>query len=362
MSKRHRNIISGFFVIINTVIFLTDNKKLKFIINCVYYGITVLAVFFAAKYALMYLLPFVIGFTIVFILQKPALYLNKKTKINKNFLTFVMLLAAAGAIFCILFFTVKSILLPLYDYFCATDIIGNTRRSIEDFCSFLPNNSIPLGENTADAVCKYISEFIFSALQKTVTEIPEFLLNTVLAAVATVFFAIYYDDFICFVKKQLTDKTTEFIKKIKYTVNNSIFCYVKGYLIMLAITFSEMLLGLRLLKIDNAATIAAIIAFVDLLPVFGTGTVLIPWGIISILNNNFSLGTGLLVLYGIYAVLRYFTEPKVIGKKVGINPLVSLVSMIAGLRLFGFAGLFVLPLICAVLNVLNENKVINLWK
>ena len=123
-----------------------------------------------------------------------------------------------------------------------------------------------------------------------------------------------------------------------------------------------MLIGLFILKVNNAFPLALIIAFVDLLPIFGTGTVLIPWGIVQIVMGNTFLGVGLLFLYVVSAILRYFLEPKIIGNKVGVEPIVSLFAMFVGLKLFGILGLILLPLTVSVLTVLHNNGLIRLWK
>lgn len=111
------------------------------------------------------------------------------------------------------------------------------------------------------------------------------------------------------------------------------------------VTFLIVSAGLFLLSIDAPLVLGAVIAVVDALPVFGTGTVLIPWGLWSLLQGDTVLGVGLLILYGLAAATRTSLEPRLVGKQIGLHPLLALLSMYAGFQLFGIAGMILLPLL-----------------
>ena len=110
------------------------------------------------------------------------------------------------------------------------------------------------------------------------------------------------------------------------------------------LTVAELTIGFFLLKIKYAPLLALAIAIVDLLPVLGTGAVLIPWGIIWLLIGKIPLGISILVLYAIITVVRNFAEPKIIGGQIGIHPLFTLIAMFVGIKFFGVLGVFILPI------------------
>jgi len=113
-----------------------------------------------------------------------------------------------------------------------------------------------------------------------------------------------------------------------------------------------------LLGIDNAILIALIIAILDLLPVLGTGTVLIPWGIINIILGNYLIGVALIILYVVILIIRNIIEPKIISKQVGLHPLITLLCIFIGLKLFGFIGIIFLPLVTIlVYNLYKEGEI-----
>ena len=123
--------------------------------------------------------------------------------------------------------------------------------------------------------------------------------------------------------------------------------YLRACLLLGLLTFLQMFIGLAILGIPYAFLFALLIAVVDFLPLLGTGIILIPWAVVSLLLGEIKLGIGLLVLYAVSSVVRQILEPKLIGEGLGLHPLLSLVSMYAGLRLFGVWGMILAPLVTA---------------
>ncbi len=132
--------------------------------------------------------------------------------------------------------------------------------------------------------------------------------------------------------------------------------YAKAYLLLGLFTFLEVFIGLSVLGVRYAFVLSLLIAVVDFLPLLGTGIILVPWGIVCLLLGQYRLGVGLCILYGLCTLLRQIMEPRIVGKGLGLHPLLSLVAMYAGLRLFGFGGMLLLPLLVAgVKNVLLDD-------
>lgn len=123
--------------------------------------------------------------------------------------------------------------------------------------------------------------------------------------------------------------------------------YLRACFLLGLLTFLQMFIGLALLRVPYAFILAFLIALVDFLPLLGTGIILIPWAVVSLLLGEIKLGIGLLVLYAVSSVIRQILEPKLIGEGLGLHPLLSLISMYAGLRLFGVWGMILAPLITA---------------
>ena len=116
-------------------------------------------------------------------------------------------------------------------------------------------------------------------------------------------------------------------------------------MLIFLLTFCELLVGFLVLKIDYAFVLALVIAFVDFLPVLGTGAILLPWGIILILMNNISMGVGILTLFAVTTVVRQIAEPKIVGDSLGVHPLVTLAAIYLGYRVLGIWGMILAPLV-----------------
>jgi predicted PurR-regulated permease PerM len=118
---------------------------------------------------------------------------------------------------------------------------------------------------------------------------------------------------------------------------------IRSYILIMVITFTELSILFRIFGIENAMLKAAAIAVFDLLPILGTGGIMIPWAVISLAVGYTKLGIELFAIYGIVTVIRNYVEPKIVGTQLGLHPIITLVAMFIGLRLFGFWGLFGLP-------------------
>lgn len=124
--------------------------------------------------------------------------------------------------------------------------------------------------------------------------------------------------------------------------------YLRACLLMALLTFGEMFIGFSLLRQPYPLLLALFTAAVDFLPVLGTGTVLIPWGVLQLLMGHTGTGLGLLILYAVSAILREILEPHIVGRSLGVHPLLSLLAVYAGARLFGVAGMICAPIVLAM--------------
>ena len=120
--------------------------------------------------------------------------------------------------------------------------------------------------------------------------------------------------------------------------------WVKTQVKLMGVTFLVLTAGLMILGVDYPVLLGLLISLIDALPVFGSGTVLIPWGLFVLLSGNSFLGVGLLCLYGAASLIRSALEPKMLGKQMGLDPLLTLLALYAGYRFFGILGMILFPI------------------
>jgi len=118
---------------------------------------------------------------------------------------------------------------------------------------------------------------------------------------------------------------------------------------MYVIVFTELLIGFSLMRLKYVVVLAVIIAFIDILPVFGVGTVLLPWGLTCLVMQDYRLGISILAMYAICFTVRQLVEPKILSSQIGLHPLLTLLSMYAGLQVFGILGMILFPLSLIIL-------------
>ncbi|MBQ3064390.1 MAG: sporulation integral membrane protein YtvI [Clostridia bacterium] len=212
----------------------------------------------------------------------------------------------------------------------ATDIVGDPQVFFKEQLARLVGR---LGEALPTFV---------AALLRALPRLLFFLLITVIACF---YFSIEYGKVTVFLgglmPRRLRGRMPEVGRRLRAMLGK----YAAAYGLLFLITFGELLLGLWLIGADYVLLPALFIAFLDLLPIFGVGAALIPWGIFALAVRNTALGVGLLVLYLVITVVRQIVEPHIVGKSLGLHPIPMLIGLYAGLSLFGIAGAIAGPLL-----------------
>ena len=138
------------------------------------------------------------------------------------------------------------------------------------------------------------------------------------------------------------------VKRLKRSLSG----WLTAQLKLTCITFGILCAGFLILRIHHAPLWAVLISLMDALPVLGTGTVLVPWSLVCFLQGEYARSLGLLGIYAVAALLRSVLEPKLIGKQLGLDPLVTLLAMYTGYRLWGIAGMLFSPLLAVTVTQL----------
>ncbi len=340
----------------------------EFLINILYYGFWAAVIFFSVKFTFSYLLPFVIGALAAFIMQKPAVFIESKLHIKRSMCAAVLTVLFFAVLFALLVFGGIKAVTALGGLTAdLTGYLGKLAGSISKLKGRLEImlNNVPEGlteaadslyGNAVNKAASMLTGAVSSAAGKTVKAAPEFLISIIISAVSGCYIAADYEGLKGFLRGVVGKRVYGNLHKIKEIAVNNVFKLIKGYALLMLITFLELTAGLMLLKIKYAPFIALLISVIDILPVLGTGTVVIPWGFAELITGNAARGIGLLVMYAVITLVRNFAEPKIIGDKIGINPLFTLLAMFIGLKTAGIAGVLLFPtaLIVTVKYYKNE--------
>lgn len=355
----------------------TDRRK-RWIINYVYFLLVLGIAIFICRYALPALLPFVIALLVSLLLKPVIRFLREKCHVHKT---------VAGIVIVLLFYALIGFLLAVLGIklfsACKAFFISLPSIYVESILPWLREafNAIEalaarINPESATAY-SLVEERITQALGETVTSLsrnvvgwvtsatfkaPGLLLDVLITVIATVFIAVDWNVLSEFIQRQLSDRTSNLVGNIRTHLALTLGRYIRSYALILTITFVELTIGLSIVGVKNAAAISALIAVFDILPVVGSGTVLIPWAIISLLRANYMRALGLGIVYVVIVIVRNIIEPKIIGKRVGLHPIVTLMAMVVGTYVFGPIGLLGLPVTLALIQSLNEDGVIHVFK
>lgn len=210
-------------------------------------------------------------------------------------------------------------------------------------------NSFEEMTNNLGSYVSSLSVKVVQIISGGISGVPGFVIKLVITVVATFFFVGDYDGIIAFFKKLLTPKQVALVEKGQSYVKNVLFIYIRSYSFLFLLTFTELCIGMFLLKMPYPALLALCIAVFDILPVLGTGGVLLPWAAILFIMKEHGLAVGILILYLVILVVRNMVEPRIVGKQIGLHPLATLAALFLGLKLFGLVGLVAFPVALTVL-------------
>ena len=345
----------------------TEQQK-NFVIKVLFYAAAVLLGYIALRLLSGPLFPFAAAAALTVSLQGILRKWVKKFRLKKKPASVALILAVYTVIIGLAVWLIRALYLqlteligrlPEYADSISAAVNGITHK-INSFFGKMPDIGNGLFEDIPTAalgtVAQRAAEWITETAANVAAGIPQFLLSLAVMIIAGAYIAKDYDEISDFILKTLPENGACKLLFIKDTVLKKLAKLLKGYLIIIVMTFSELFLGLALIKVDYALIIAAVTALVDILPVLGSGTVLIPWAVFCALTGDTSRAVGLAVLYVAITAVRNVAEPKIIGSKLGIHPVLSLASVFIGLNLFGAVGVIIAPLAAVAVKSIIESR------
>jgi len=392
-------------------------KRRRFIINVFYFAILAVLAFFAVRYALGLCFPFLFSFVVAAILQKPKRFLVKKTFLKNgpaSVLCVIVLLAIIVSLVVLIgfklyervreFFMDLAAQLQDIDGF-VSNLEGGAHRLIEKLPESMHKSLIENSDELFERLREYLgaqkqmesvaetgvvienvkssggglSRLLgnfqlswvsgpLSSILSTARQIPVFLIAIVITVVACCFMTIDFERMMFFFRCQFPEHRRDDVDRAKTLLKTSLGKMARAYALIMLITFIEVTLGLYVLKwlgiFDSRyiPIIGVITAIIDIIPVLGTGTVLLPWTLYSLLTSDFKMAIGLIVMYVLITVIRQVIEPKFVAGQLGLSPIVTVIALYLGLKAFGVLGMFITPLVIIMIKLLNDEGIIHLWR
>ena len=368
-------------------------KRFSFLVNLVYAAVFIALFYLFVRWALPLVAPFLIAFVLAALLQKPVNALHQKAKLPRGITGTVLVLLIVGAAGTLIGLAGARAVDPVQSFI---SFLASKLESIPSLITSVQNELLSFAANLPDALAGAVTDAIsgfsadrlmdsigealttdnlFNALKtplsgawSTVRQLPSFLVAVLITIISACFLTKDYGVVRDFIMRQVSEHSRQKISRAKKLVAFSIGKIVKSYLLIILITPCERSIGLFVLKLlgfynsGYIIGISVIIALIDIVPVLGTGTVLIPWAVISLITDNTGMGIGLIVVYAIISVIRQIIEPKLVAGQFDLPAIVTIASMYIGTKIFGAIGLFLLPLTVIVIKLLADEGIISFLK
>ena len=305
-------------------------------------------------------LPFLLAFLLSLALNPLADRLQKKLKLPKGLTAIIVIILTVGILGTAVFGLIWKIISEarsIYNqipeiYESAVESFENLQNNMSYLYSSLPAEIQAvldnIGDNMKNGFAKILEENykpVMYGAGNIARKLPSIFIG-IIVFILSLFFIMSDQENVknvvrkCF-KQSFLDKISEVGSQLKIYLGG----YIKAQLVIMSIAFVVIFVGLTILKAEYAMLIALGIAALDALPLFGSGIVLIPWSIISLLSRDFKMGVGLLIIYLAIVLTRQMLESKIVSHNLGTNPLLTLMSMYVGYKIFSIGGMILGPII-----------------
>lgn len=352
-----------------------DFKKLYFI---VYIALILLVVFLAFKLG-VFLFPFTLALFISIIIRPLVRFLMNKLKFSKktasiiSIITFLIVFFGLIGILSLKFFgEIYKLSQNLNNY--SSDIQNLWTENVKKVYTYLGNFPAGFNDQLNNTINSFVSKgsvklgSFINGVISFVTSIPTLILYIVITILSTFFMILDRDEILSYLEHQLPKSWLDKVFNIKTEMFTVLVSYLKAQAILGSICLIESLILLNLLAflkfdVPYPLLMSIIICIADILPILGAGTILIPWSVLSFATGNIKLGIGLLISYLIIMSVRQMLEPKLISQNLGVHPLITLISMYSGFKVFGVSGFLIGPVVMIILkNVFSKELEVGFFR
>lgn len=318
----------------------------------------------------MYLLftagaPFLLALVTAIFLEPLSTILIKRMKMNR-----LLASTISSTIFTVILLGLMAIIgiklvNELVDFLKKTpDILDNAstymKDLLEDLQNYTSGGADPVPDqleswltNLTDALSSLATK-LSSSLVGIVSGVPDIFIFFIVYLVAVYLFTLSLPMMKSSFLALFEDKSRDQVEQVLISLRKSVFGFLRAQLLLSVVTYIISFIGLMIIGTGYPLAIALLIVAVDILPVLGTGSVLVPWAIYQLVVGNIFVGIGLIILFLMITVVRRIIEPKILGDAVGIGALSALISLYVGYELVGIIGVFLGPIIVIVVSAMRK--------
>ncbi len=342
-------------------------KVIRFLL---YTTAIILAGYFLLPKAIMLFLPFILAFLLSSIIEPLVRFCETKWKLSRKIGSAVILLLAAAVLSLLLallinkgisevkqfishYSEIQSNFMEYYDYF-----ITSMRWLSPDVKEMLEG----ITTNITDGIWSLLQTFAQSAVNFTtnfISGIPSAVIGCIVFLLSSYFISSERTRIMHVLKTKLPKFLVHNARRMKHSLFFAVGAYIKAQAILMCITFVELRIWFAILQQPYGTLLALVISFFDALPFLGTGGILIPWAIFSLLTHHYLKAVILIAAYGVALAIRQFLEPKLVSMQIGMPPILTIMSIYLGLKIFGFVGVIIGPALLIIIKDMVDSGLLH---
>ena len=344
-----------------------STKYLKILVNLLVAALVIVFLCVIFPKLITFFMPFVIGWIISMIANPLVRLLEKKLKIVRKHGSMMIIIAVLAVVILLGYLGVSKLVAETGNLIeNLPQIYENWQRDFQEIgenleivYNRLPRDTQAHLEQLASNLSGYLSGLVQTIGEPTVAatgnfvkNVPSALIYVIMCILSAYFFTAERHEILQGMRKyvpgEIWDRVSSVIAELKRVVGG----YFKAQFKIMGVVYVILLVGLLIMRVGYSPLVAFLVAFLDALPFFGTGTVLIPWAVIKLLSADYEIAVGLVILYAVTQIVRQVIQPKIVGDTIGMNPLATLIFMYIGYKISSVIGMIIaVPVGMIVINL-----------
>lgn len=334
----------------------TVKHYVRVMLNIIIPLVTIYLICFWAPKLLKFFIPFVIGWIIAMIANPLVRFLERRVKIVRKLSSVLIVVSVLALVIGALYLIIAKVIVETSNftrdlpalYETASEEVRSAFMKLDHLFVHLPANMQESINRFSENIGEYFSIVVQKIASPTVTMagnvakgIPGALVNSIITILSSYMFIVDRDKIVDFWKKYVPEGGTKYAHLLKEDVKRLVGGYFAAQFKIMFVIAAILLAGFFVLGVNYAFLLALLIAFLDFLPLFGTGTALIPWALLKLLSGEYAFAAGLALLYVLTQVVRQIIQPKIVGDTMGLPPLWTLFFLYIGFKFSGISGMIV---------------------